>query len=394
MYKISTDVINLGNHLLNKRTGDLYELTVEGKNIILSLPTREENEHELFTQMLAEGVIVDSAKHLDKDTFHVQWHLLNSCNLQCTHCYDWKEKVRMLTYEQMLDVVDRYVLFLKQMGAEGELSLTGGEPLLFRQLIPLMEYIKSRDVYISLYVLTNGTIINNEFIEAAKKYSNGIQISIDGKEKEHDAIRGQGSFKKSFKTIKILQENGINPAIHYVLMKKNKNAVIEFIDQMRSAGIATIHFSNLIPIGPGQTETMLTPKENKEVLELIAEKQKETDMSLMAHRPTWCLVGSDGFCPVGFKTLTINAAGKYMACRRMDIEIGDARRDSFFKVWFDTELLNKMRDRRTNIPVCGTCEYAEKCGGCRALAYAVFNDPFAPDPSCWIHNQNNNQFKV
>ena len=70
--------------------------------------------------------------------------------------------------------------------------------------------------------------------------------------------------------------------------------------------------------------------------------------------------------------------------RRLPIPLGDARHDSFFRVWFGSKFLQKMREREKYVKTCGTCEKANVCGGCRALAYAITGDAFAPDPSCWL----------
>ena len=68
----------------------------------------------------------------------------------------------------------------------------------------------------------------------------------------------------------------------------------------------------------------------------------------------------------------------------VSIPLGDARHDSFFRVWFGSKFLQKMREREKYVKTCGTCEKANVCGGCRALAYAITGDAFAPDPSCWL----------
>ena len=41
-----------------------------------------------------------------------------------------------------------------------------------------------------------------------------------------------------------------------------------------------------------------------------------------------------------------------------------------------------MRQREQTVEICGICEYADICGGCRALSYAIYKDPFKKDPTC------------
>jgi len=385
--RLSTDIVNLGTHLLNIRTGDLFEIDESGERALELLREGIVKQNETTQFMIDNDIVVEPARNPSRDFFHLQWHLLNDCNLRCRHCYDWKEKVRTLSFEEMLNTIDNYVLFLKRMGMDGEISLTGGEPLMFKRIGELIEYIKSRDVFISLYILTNGTIMNDLFIELFSGYNIGVQVSIDGTEDKHDEIRGKGNYHRSIRTLERLLRANIDTAVHYVIMKRNVSVVREFLEEMRKIGIDKIHFSRLVPIGPGAKEKMLSPEELREIMEEIAEYQKNTSMHVIATRPIWTLVGGGGICPVGYKTLTIDANGQYLPCRRLPIPLGDTRRDSFFKIWFCSPLLQKMREREKYIKICGTCSNANVCGGCRGIAYAVTGDPFAPDPNCWLNNR-------
>lgn len=389
-YRLSTDYADLGKTVLNIRDGSLYEVDPEGRKI-LSLPNHIDppiQNDEIYRFMVDEGILVCPEENKNHDKFHLQWHLLNNCNLRCTHCYDWKNKLQPLSFEQMIRVVDDYVIFLKKMEMDGEISLTGGEPMLFVRLPELIEYIKSRDVFISTYILTNGTIpFSKKHLELFKKYKIGIQISLDGLKETNDQVRGKGVFEKCIRNIKKLLANNINTSIHYVIMKKNIDDIKQFILEMENLQIKKIHFSTLVPIGPGAEEQMVSPTESRQIMEWIMDFQKTVKVNIIGQRPLWTLVGSKGFCPVGYKTLTIYADGTVFPCRRLPISIGDIRIDSFFKIWFTSDLLIKMRQREKFIKICGKCSKASECGGCRAIAYAIHGDAFAPDPSCWLLDQ-------
>jgi radical SAM protein with 4Fe4S-binding SPASM domain len=282
-------------------------------------------------------------------------------------------------------VIDNFADFLKKMEMDGEISFTGGEPLLYDRLPELIDYAKSQDVFIKPYVLTNGTVRPTEkILDCLVRNHAGVQVSIDGTETIHDEIRGIGNYRKSIVGIKKFLAVGLKVSVHYVIMRRNAKTIPEFVKAMEDLGIKRVNFSCLIPIGPGAQEEMLTPAENRDVIENIALLQKGRLINLLSTRPLWYTVGSSGFCPVGYKTLTIDAAGQFMPCRRLPILLGDARRDSFFRVWFGSEFLQKIREREKYVKICGTCPQADVCGGCRALAYAVTGDAFAPDPSCLL----------
>ncbi|MDR2913284.1 MAG: radical SAM protein [Tannerella sp.] len=391
MYKLSSDIVDIGEYFLNKRTGEAFQL--DGKiRAILSKHNFDDDlllaeNKKLHKFLLKNGIIANNIYDEKKDFFHIQWHLLNGCNLRCKHCYDWKETTAPLSLKQMFKVVDDYVYFLKKMDFQGEISLTGGEPTLFKQLLELIEYIKTREVFISLYILSNGVDFPENLIEVLLKYNIGVQISVDGLEQVHDEIRGNGNYAKSIFTLGKLMTAGVKTAVHFVIMKRNKDDILGFIRYMNSLGVSRINFSTLVPIGPGAQEETVSKLELKKCFESIKQIQEEVNTVVIGQRPLWVLLGYEGVCPVGFKTLTLDACGNFMPCRRLPIVIGNTLEDSWFDIWFNSEFLQKMRDRENNIKVCGKCSKADKCGGCRAMAMATTGDPFEHDYYCWYNEE-------
>jgi radical SAM protein with 4Fe4S-binding SPASM domain len=274
------------------------------------------------------------------------------------------------------------------MEMDGEISFTGGETLLYNHLIELIDYTKNQDVFIKPYILTNGTILPEyDLLKCLVRNEVGVQISIDGTEEIHDEIRGLGNYRKAVTGIKTYLATGLKVSVHYVIMRRNVKAIPEFIKEMENLKIERVNFSSLVPIGPGAQEEMLTPIENLEIIRNISVLQERCAINLLSTRPLWSTVGSSGFCPVGYTTLTIDPSGKFLPCRRLPIVLGDARLDTFFRVWFGSDFLRKMRDRKKYVKICGTCSHSNVCGGCRAIAYAVSGDAFAPDPSCYKISQ-------
>ena len=382
-FRLSSDCIEWGRYLIDTRTGRAFEksssLKIEN-GFVYKTP---ENE-KIVRELCKRGILSNPEYNKAKRFFHLQWHLLNECNLRCSHCYDWKEKIAGLTLKQMFRVVDEYVFFLKSLDYQGEISLTGGEPTLFPHLIELIEYIKSREIFIRLSILSNGISFPQKLIPVIKKYNIGIQISLDGLEEVHDKIRGKGSFLKSLNTIKLLIDNKIDTSVHYVLMKKNIQYIENFIKFLDPLGLGRINFSVLVPIGPGAQEEMATPLELKNCYENLIKLQKTVSTPILGSRPLWTLVGRSGVCPVGYKTLTIDASGNLMPCRRWPVVMGNVQEDSIMKIWYTDPFLNKMRNRETYLKKCGQCEKLAECAGCRAVAAAATGDPFEKDPYCWI----------
>lgn len=111
------------------------------------------------------------------------------CNLKCKHC-TWSNKVtRDLPFAEWKDIIDR----LYEQGVT-TIAIEGGEPTLYRDISGIVEYIKSKNMYVIF--ITNGT-----------RDISGIDpdvfwISIDGMKESHDEMRGKGVFEKAISTLK------------------------------------------------------------------------------------------------------------------------------------------------------------------------------------------------
>ena len=86
-------------------------------------------------------------------------------------------------------------------------------------------------------------------------------------------------------------------------------------------------------------------------------------------------------CPCGVQYCRIMPDGKLTPCPYLPEVAGDLRKQSFREVWEESALFASIRTRSFN-GKCGTCEYREVCGGCRARAFANTGDVMGPDNSC------------
>ncbi len=96
-----------------------------------------------------------------------------------------------------------------------------------------------------------------------------------------------------------------------------------------------------------------------------------------------------GGCAAGVSGLTIRPDGTMNPCRRLNIPIGNLRKDSIRDIWATSEVLCSLRDKSKYKGKCGKCNRWANCRGCRAIAYAYSqsvgkNDFLAEDPQCFI----------
>ncbi|MEO1997586.1 MAG: radical SAM protein, partial [Planctomycetaceae bacterium] len=138
------------------------------------------------------------------------------CNLECTHCFiSCSPKNNNFGYMSR-DAVER---LLEQSVAWGtrEYYFTGGEPFLNPNLV---EMLISTLQFGPATVLTNGTVLRSEWLsrlwaaETQSLFSLEFRVSIDGPTAQlNDAVRGDGSFNRALRGVRMLVENGFLPII-------------------------------------------------------------------------------------------------------------------------------------------------------------------------------------
>jgi MoaA/NifB/PqqE/SkfB family radical SAM enzyme len=115
------------------------------------------------------------------------------CNLHCKHC-PWSNRItKDLSSPTWKGIIDD----LYSQGVS-VLVIEGGEPTLYKGISGIVDYIKSKGMYCIL--ITNGTQ------DLSNLNPDVFWISIDGMEKEHDSIRGEGIFSKAIETISMYPE--------------------------------------------------------------------------------------------------------------------------------------------------------------------------------------------
>lgn len=170
------------------------------------------------------------------------------CNLRCTYCMP-EEGVQLmqhsdiLSFEEIVDVVKVAV----KLGID-KIRLTGGEPLVRKGIVQLVEMIAAIDGIKDLALTTNGILLPELASDLKKAGLQRINISLDtvNPEKYRQLTRG-GDINKVFQGIKAAQDVGFMPLkINCVVFKssddddaravkafcKENNLEVRFIRQM------------------------------------------------------------------------------------------------------------------------------------------------------------------
>jgi len=349
----------------------------------------------------------------------VVWNITRTCNLRCIHCYSDSEPrayADELTTAEAKAVLDDLAAFHVPA-----VLFSGGEPLMRPDLFELAEYARAKGLHVVLS--TNGTLITERVADRIRRIGLAyVGISLDSAVPEvHDRFRGvDGAFARTMEGFRRLVAVGQKVGLRLTLSRptfENLVAVFDFIERER---IHRACFYHLVPSGRGHGVVGLDPAESRRAMDLILERTADLHRR---GKPVEILT-VDNHCDGPYLYLKMRAAGDPRAedVYRMlkwnggglyssgvgiaDIDfvgnvhpdqfwmhatLGNVRERPFSRIWTDTShpLLAGLRDRKRRLKGrCAACKFLDLCGGSlRVRAELATGDPWAPDPACYLTDE-------
>lgn len=163
----------------------------------------------------------------------------SACNCRCVMCDIWKANADKR--EISAGDLSRHVDAIRRLHVQ-RVMLTGGEPLLHRNLWALCSELQALRIRITL--VTTGLLIDRHSAEIAASIDT-VVISIDGPRDVHDAIRRvKGGFDRLAAGVKSLREHHPRPRLiaRCVLQRANAATIAETIDTASRLGFDELSF--------------------------------------------------------------------------------------------------------------------------------------------------------
>ena len=360
--------------------------------------------------MKVEGKAVESLTSFERP-YVISWNLTHRCNLKCEHCYldagakkvqrlssDGFEDRSELNTEQCLAIVDQ----IAEFAPESLTILTGGEPLLRRDILDIIRYASGKDLWVVCG--TNGVLITENLAKILGEAGlRGLSLSLDALVPEvHDRFRGvEGAWRNTVNGAAVLRRAGLSFIVQTTVGKHNVgeiSAIADFAYKEMGAKVFNLYF--LVPTGRGQFVSDIAPEEYNSVLQTLAQIQTRYDgrmitnakcaphyvRHLFEHDPDSkflkSFTGGTGGCPAGAQYMGIRPNGDMTPCPYLPLYGGNLREQAMAEIWNESELFINIRARNTLGGRCGECEFNGKCGGCRARAFGVTGNYMAEDSLC------------
>ena len=291
------------------------------------------------------------------------------CNLNCKHCYNNSggngNSMSILELKKIVRFIKLYKI--------SEVIISGGEPLLNNNIYFFVNELSN--LGISIKLVTNGTIINSDFLACAPLFDD-IQISLEGSLAEiHEKIRGENSYNTTIENIKLLQKVCNKVSAKTTISIYNFFDVENLIRLSMSLKMRKIAFSPLIPIGRAKanSEQYLCCSEKEllntiRLLNILKDKYSKWIIVLPPVIQSGCpILNNDSHA---FRTVRIDPRGNLYPCASITNDkymIGNVFDSEVIKISQDYEknLKEKVNERTT---ICNRCILHNICGG-GCLAY-------------------------
>jgi len=330
--------------------------------------------------------------------YAISWNTTYRCNLRCNHCYLdtnalTRQSVNELSTQEGFLLIDQ----MAELNPNLLLILTGGEPLLRKDIYELTCYASQKGMMIVLG--TNGNLINDDNAKRLKESGvTGIGISLDSIVPEkHDKFRGfSGAWDDTINGIEACRRQGVEFQIQTTVTRENFNEIPRIIEFSYDLGAKVFNLFFLVCTGKGQELTDITPHQYDQALHQLYETQKKYQGKMLVgakcaphyrrivyeHDNTSPLIRAySGGCPAGTHYCRITPEGNVTPCPYMPNVSGNVREKSFVEIWKDTADFQTLRYANLN-GRCGICEFRQICKGCRARALALTGNQMGEDSWC------------
>ena len=120
---------------------------------------------------------------------------------------------------------------------------TGGEPFVYPDFIGVLAHVLEQDSAAHAVVLTNGLLLKEHLVQLERLDLKRVhlQVSLDGLENSHDALRGRGSFAALEDNLTAVQNRGLGLTISVAVNRANADQLPAIARQAAAMGANGLH---------------------------------------------------------------------------------------------------------------------------------------------------------
>ena len=314
------------------------------------------------------------------------------CNFACRYCYVGDDHAceagerNELTLPELQDAVVQ----AQALGAR-KIILLGGEPMLYEFTLAFCRWMRDRGLSVELF--TNGS--NMTPAAAAALFALGVQVVLKWHSADPAVQDGLAGLPGASAIMEAARRNLLAAgypsrtarlAQSTVICRQNLAELPEQWQRLREAGIEP-YYEMITPQGRARDDVnRLSPsmREVRQLFETIQAIDRERFGRVWEAQPP--LVGNA--CLRHAFSCLVSATGEVRPCVGVTLPVGNIRRQPLARILADSEVIADLRNHAQTIQgVCGACEKAAACYGCRGAAYQLTGNYLGSDPLCWRHRE-------
>jgi radical SAM protein len=357
--------------------------------------------------------------NLDERPMLVFWETTKACLLACRHCRA-SAIPQPLPGELTSAEGRRLVRSLTDFGRPHPvLVLTGGDVLMRPDSFELATYASSLSIPVAFAPSVTPKLTPEAACRMRDAGVKAVSISLDGASAAtHEGIRGiDGHFERTIEAIAMLREHGLVVQVNTVAMRENVRELPDVAVLLDRAGVNVWEVFLLVKTGRGVQMEELSPDENEDLCHFLYEASRYGFVVRTVEAPFFRRVVAtrkgdgqpSGLGPLyrdlsrrlrellgeprgepkaqtkgtrdGKGIVFVGHDGDVYPAGFLPVTVGNVREQNLATIYRESEVMRDIRAGR--FPGrCGTCGFADLCGGSRARAFAATGDPLGDDPAC------------
>lgn len=366
----------------------------------------------------------DRPRQFDDRPLLVFWETTKACLLACYHC---RADAQRSPGPGELSTAEGRALIDELAALERPrpvLILTGGDCLMRPDIVDLAAHAQARSVPVAIAPSVTARLTPEILARLRAVGVKTASLSLDGASAgTHESIRGvEGHFSDTMEAIRLLKAHGFTVQINTTVMQNNVHELPGVVRLLRDERVDIWEVFFLINTGRGIDVGALDAAENEDVCHFLVDAARYGFTVRTVEAPFFRRVATErkrASAPVTYRTFDVGglylrlksqldallgqpekpvkaptvatrdgkgivfvaADGAVYPSGFLPITLGNVRDRGLIAIYREHPLLREIRDARF-AGLCGTCEYADLCGGSRARAHAATGDPLGEDPAC------------
>jgi radical SAM protein with 4Fe4S-binding SPASM domain len=333
----------------------------------------------------------------------VIWEATRACELACRHC-----RASAIREPNPSELSTREAeLFIEQVSRArpDHFILTGGDPIMRRDLLHLVRYATSRGLNVSMSPSATNRLLAADLAAFRTAGLNRISLSLDGATIEaHDRFRGiRGTWTATMAAIAAVRDAELDFQINTTFTKQNIDQFDAFVNLMAELRPKMWNLFILVPTGRGRHRDQLTGNELESLFERLYALSRSVNYAIKTTEgqhyrrvalQQWKL-RRDTPPPRMFGTndgkgfVFVSHTGEIQPSGFLPITAGNVLTSELLDVYRNNPLFRALRDPDQLRGKCRLCEYRSICGGSRARAFATSGDYLGEEPLCIYRSANN-----